>query len=34
VKPFGVAPVAEATKDGNENLTFLGADVEIGKIFG
>jgi hypothetical protein len=31
---LGVAPEAEVTKDGNENFTFLGADIEIGKIFG
>ena len=33
VEPFGVAPVADATKVGNENFTFLGADDEIGKTF-
>jgi hypothetical protein len=30
---FGRVPVAEVTKAGNENLTFLAAD-ETGKTFG
>jgi hypothetical protein len=29
---FGLAP--KVTKSGNENLTFLAADDEIGKTFG